>query len=220
MWERQNETWCRVLMDPGICHVGVRELVLTDENYDLLEKKAHICGYYIVSGALTCQDMKLGKDTMIWFTGGNRFPVKTQEAPRVILIETEQPLKTQDPVFQVFEEERIPWSRDLKEGITASRHMIRPEEFGVKVQTCIYTRNFRHERHSHSTAHGFYVLEGMLAYQTGDRERQILGPGEFAMSLAGEQMLHEPARGSWCRYLFIGDGLFDFLVDGVDQYNK
>ena len=56
---------------------------------------------------------------------------------------------------------------------------------------------------------GYYVVSGELEV------------GEFALTPAHAEVLHEPAPGDGSvRYLFVGDGPFDFIVDGVDLYNK
>lgn len=56
---------------------------------------------------------------------------------------------------------------------------------------------------------GYYVVSGELEV------------GEFALTPAHAEVLHEPALGDGSvRYLFVGDGPFDFIVDGVDLYNK
>lgn len=105
--------------------------------------------------------------------------------------------------------------------MTASRHMVRAEDWGVKIQTCIYTRGFRHMRHSHAFAHGIYVLEGVLRNDVAPGQNSFYGPGEFALTPAHAEVLHQPAPGDGSvRYLFVGDGPFDFIVDGVDLYNK
>lgn len=56
---------------------------------------------------------------------------------------------------------------------------------------------------------GYYAVSGELEV------------GEFALTPAHAEVLHEPAPGDGSvRYLFVGDGPFDFIVDGVDLYNK
>ncbi len=218
-WARKNDVWSRVLMDPGTFHVRVEERVLCGQTVDLLKETDCACGYYIVRGTLLFEGERFEKDTFLWFTAGDACAVETEGQPVVIFIGSTRKRAAGKTVFQRFDEQKIPWSRPLTDGMTANRHMIRAEEWGVKIQTCIYTKGFHHERHSHSAAHGFYVLEGMLYWQTGVEEAQIFGPGEFAVSGTDTEMLHEVADGCpYCRYLFIGDGPFDFIVNGVDIY--
>ena len=219
MWEKKEDMWSRVLMDPGNYHVCVEERVLCGQTVDLLKGTDRVCGYYIVQGTLLFDGRIFEKDTFLWFTAGDACEAKTVGQPLVIFIGSERKRVMGEPVFQQFDEEKIPWSRPLSDGMTASRHMIRAEDWGVKIQTCIYTKDFHHERHSHSAAHGFYVLEGLLYWQTGDGEPKIFGPGGFVVSGTDIEMLHEVALGCpYCRYLFIGDGPFDFIVNGVNTY--
>ena len=62
---------------------------------------------------------------------------------------------------------------------------------------------------------------GLLRNDVAPGQDCFYGPGEFALTPAHAEVLHEPAPGDGSvRYLFVGDGPFDFIVDGVDLYGR
>ncbi|MBO6047632.1 MAG: hypothetical protein J6P61_07830 [Erysipelotrichaceae bacterium] len=220
MWQIKNNCYSRTLMGKDEYNVCVEEQVWNTGHHDLLEDKTCICGYYIIDGSLSLYDQHFHKDMLIWIDGGQVFNVLFENSAHVLYIETMKPL-LETFSYQLFDDHELTWSRPLADGMTASKHMIKAEDYGVKIQNCIYTKDFEHAWHTHTAAHGFYVLEGMLQYDFEDGRKGIYGPGEFVASKPGENILHVQApESSYCKYIFIGDGPFDFIVDGVNLYGR
>jgi len=220
MWIYKDNYYAKSLMTKDDYRAGVEDQVWNIGTYDLLKDKEYACGYYIVDGTLHLYDQTFKKDTFIWLSSGHHFTVSSVSAAHLIYIESMVPLKDDSLHYEVFEDDALTWSTPLTDGMTSSKHMIKPEDYGVKIQNCIYTKDFVHEWHTHTAAHGFYVLEGMLQYDFDDGRKGLYGPGEFIASKPGEEILHVQApHASYCKYLFIGDGPFDFIVNGVDLYH-
>lgn len=220
-WERCNGGLRRSLMEGDGFANEVDELVLGRGDHDLLAGQSHVCGYYVVSGELTLDGRTVGPDTLLWIVAGRSLPAEAKTTVHVVRIVTGVALVDDDASYQLFVEPELPWSRPPADGMTASRHMVRAEDWGVKIQTCIYTRAFKHAWHSHAHAHGIYVLEGVVRNDFESGQDAFFGPGEFALTPAGQEVLHEPASPEVpVRYLFVGDGPFDFIVDGKDLYNQ
>lgn len=220
-WELRNGAYWRPLMAGDDYQNVVEEVVFAQGEADLLTGQWCACGYYVVSGELVVGEQCVGQDTLLWITAGCSLPARITKSVHAVFIGTKRALGEGDASYQVFIEPELAWSRPLEDGMTASRHMVRAEDWGVKIQTCIYTCGFRHAWHSHAHAHGIYVLEGVLRNDFTRGQDSFYGPGEFALTPAHAEVLHEPAPGDGCvRYLFVGDGPFDFIVDGVDLYGK
>lgn len=220
-WELCNGVYRRVLMSEREFANAVDEVVISEGELDLLAGCSTACGYYIVAGSLQVGEAVLEHDTLLWITGGSSLVAYALGNVHTVRIVTRCELAEEGPVYQVFLEPQIAWSRPLEDGMTASRHMVRAEDWGVKVQTCIYTRGFKHAWHSHAHAHGIFVLEGVLRNDFAPGQDSFFGPGEFALTRPHQEVLHEPAPGPGSvRYLFIGDGPFDFIVDGKDLYRS
>lgn len=220
MWTYKNNHYYRTLMKAGEYNCNAEEQVYNPGVSDLLKNVEHVIGYYIIDGTMTIYDQTFQKDTLLWITGGKSLSMITAENLHVIAIETQMALK-EETNYTSYHDADLAWSHPLADQMTASRHMIRPEDYGVKIQTCIYTKDFIHQWHTHTCAHGFYVLSGMLEYDFDDGQKHIYGPGEFAVSKPGDKILHvEAPHAVYCKYLFIGDGPFDFIVNGENIYGK
>lgn len=217
-WTWRDGAYRRMLMGGKEFENTVEELVLPAGDIDLLANCDCVSGYYVVAGKLQVDDRVLRNDALIWIEGGSSCEARALDNVHAVRIVTSRPL-AEERQCQVIVESEVAWSRPLEDGMTASRHMIRAEDWGVKVQTCIYTRGFRHMWHSHAHAHLIFVLEGMLRNDFEPGQDSFYGPGECALTPAGQEVLHEPAPGPGSvRYLFVGDGPFDFIVDGKDLY--
>lgn len=220
MWTYKNNHYYKTLMGFDQYNCNVEEQVWNAGASDLLKDVHHVIGYYIIDGTIHLYDESYGKDTLLWITGGHAFNILSSDNVHVIAIETKVSLK-EETAYESFKDSQIAWTKPLCDGMTASRHMIKAEDYGVKIQTCIYTKDFVHQWHTHTAAHGFYVLSGMLEYDFDDGRKGIYGPGEFALSKPGDVILHvEAPHSAFCKYLFIGDGPFDFIVNGENQYGK
>ena len=221
MWTKHDQYYSKTLMSKTEYNIQVEEQVWNSGIIDLLKDQKYICGYYIVSGELTIYDITYHKDTLIWFTGGTSFNINSKDNAHLIYMETNRELTDQKLAYKAYIDQDLSWAKPIGDEMTSSKHMITAEEYGVKIQTGIYTKDFDHAWHTHSAAHGFYVLNGMLKFDFENGNKGIYGPGEFIASSPGEQVLHLQAEGSsYCKYLFIGDGPFDFIVNGINLYKK
>lgn len=220
-WLKADNYYRRVLMSQDEYQIHVEERVYATGLIDLLEGERQVCGTFLLDDELTYYDQTYPRYTLLWFDHGTHFKVLFQHSCKVLFLKTKKERSSGPLKLRVFDDARLTWSRPIEEEMTASKHMITPEEDGVKIQTCIYTRGFTHAWHTHTAAHGFYVLEGMLEYDFKEGEPRYYGPGEFVASKPGDQILHVQAPdASYCKYLFIGDGPFDFIVDGVNLYGQ
>lgn len=94
--------------------------------------------------------------------------------------------------------------------------MIKAEDYGVKFQTGIYIRDCDIAWHTHSIAHGFYVLDGILKVSYKNHF-ECYRLGEFVVTEANESITHHQVEGEdYVRYVFIANGIFDFIVNGVN----
>ena len=220
-WLKETDYYRRVLMDQSEYKIHVEERVYNTGLIDLLKGQTHVCGIFLLEGDIHYYDQTYRRYSLLWIDQGTNLIVNVDHSFKILFMETEMPLKEGALHLQVFDDDALSWSRPLEEGVTASKHMVKPEDYGVKIQTCIYTHNFVHEWHTHTAAHGFYVLEGMLEYDFEGEGVSYYGPGEFVASKPGDEIMHVQAPdASYCKYLFIGDGPFDFIVNGVNLYGQ
>lgn len=214
-WKQKERYYYKILMDKEHFGVELDEIVLLRGNQEIINKNKYAFGYYILDGEITIHDKTYTQNTLLWFTGGKTLSIFLQKNVHALFIESHTLLKSEEITFDVFIDELIEWNHPLKEKSCCSRHMIKAEDYGIKFQTGIYTKGCEIPWHTHSIAHGFYVLDGILKVSYNDKF-ELYGPGEFVVTEANEYITHHQVEDSdYVRYIFIANGIFDFIVDGV-----
>lgn len=191
-------------------------MVLLRGEQDPIKQNPFVFGYFILDGKITIDGQTYGKNVLLWFIGGEKLSVHLDKNVHALYLESAVPLKTKEVSFEVYEDDKLPWNHPLKEKACCSRHMIKAEDYGIKFQTGIYTKGCEIAWHTHSIAHGFYVLDGILKVSYEDHS-ELYGPGEFVVTEANEYITYHQAENTdYVRYVFIANGIFDFIVDGVN----
>jgi anti-sigma factor ChrR (cupin superfamily) len=83
---------------------------------------------------------------------------------------------------------------------------------GMQVLKMVYRAGFTNPWHSHSCAHGVYVLEGSLNTHQGDYPA-----GSFVWFPEGGVMFHGATQQEDCTFLFITNKPFDIHFVGDDS---
>jgi len=82
--------------------------------------------------------------------------------------------------------------------------MVTDERTGMVVNVSYYPKGYRMGRHTHTCAHGIYVIDGALWTDQG-----VVRRGEFVWHRAGEVMDHGATDEEGCTFLFITNAPFD-----------
>ena len=82
---------------------------------------------------------------------------------------------------------------------------------GMSVQKMKYTSGFTNPWHTHTCAHGMYVLDGILNTHKGR-----FGPGEFVWFPEGERMFHGATQENDVTFLFITNKPFDIHFEQTE----
>ena len=101
----------------------------------------------------------------------------------------------------------IPWKQlkaDYCEVPLYDRALVSDPETGMCVNISRYPKGFLLERHTHTCAHGMYILEGKLSTSIG-----MASPGDFVWFPAGMEMEHGATVEEDCVFLFITNRPFD-----------
>lgn len=84
------------------------------------------------------------------------------------------------------------------------KKMVSDEKTGMVVNVSHYPKGYRMGWHTHSCAHGIYVIEGAMDTNLG-----VVKQGEFVWWPAGEEMDHGATMTEACTFLFITNAPFD-----------
>ncbi len=103
---------------------------------------------------------------------------------------------------KIFHIDQMDWV-DLGGG-HLDKAMVQDGRTGMLVNVSYYPRGYRMGRHTHTCAHGIYVIDGALWTDQG-----VVGKGEFVWHEAGEVMDHGATDEEGCTFLFITNAPFD-----------
>ena len=106
----------------------------------------------------------------------------------------------------------LPWEERFNEKLGRAlyrKNLIEDPETGMEVRLVRYPAGLVNPRHTHSCAHGMYVLEGALVTQSG-----TYGPGAFVWFPEGMVMEHGASAEADTTVLFITNKRFDIHYAG------
>ncbi len=101
----------------------------------------------------------------------------------------------------------MPWETLRIEEINHNlpvKTLVSDPDTGMSVLKIVYEAGFINPWHTHSCAHGIYVLDGVLVTHTGS-----YGPGSFVWFPEGEVMFHGATEDNDVTMLFITNKPFD-----------
>jgi quercetin dioxygenase-like cupin family protein len=101
----------------------------------------------------------------------------------------------------------LPWEERWNEHLGKMlyrKNLIEDPETSVEIRIVRYPAGVINTRHTHTCAHGMYVLEGTLVTNAGD-----FGPGHFVWFPAGIEMEHGATAEADVTVLFITNRKFD-----------
>jgi quercetin dioxygenase-like cupin family protein len=100
-----------------------------------------------------------------------------------------------------------PWEERVSALLSGSHFrkvLLQHPQAGVEIRLLRYPAGFTMSWHTHSVAHGMYVLEGTLVTHAG-----TYGPGSFVWFPKGMIMQHGASKTEDVVMLFINEGKFD-----------
>ena len=103
---------------------------------------------------------------------------------------------------KIFHIDQMDWV-DLGGG-HLDKAMVQDGRTGMLVNVSYYPKGYRMGWHTHTCAHGIYVIDGALWTDQG-----VVGKGEFVWHEAGEVMDHGATDEEGCTFLFITNAPFD-----------
>ena len=101
----------------------------------------------------------------------------------------------------------MPWEQRFQEVLGKSnfrKSLLQDPDTGMEVSLLRYPAGFTMKWHTHTCAHGMYVLEGVLATHAGN-----YGPGSFVWFPKGMLMEHGATAQTDAIVLFITNKKFD-----------
>jgi anti-sigma factor ChrR (cupin superfamily) len=102
---------------------------------------------------------------------------------------------------------RTPWTYISIPGLDCElpvKQLLDDPDTGMSVHMMKYTAGFTNPWHTHTCAHGMYVLDGILSTHKGS-----FGPGEFVWFPEGERMFHGATDTNDVTFLFVTNKPFD-----------
>lgn len=121
-------------------------------------------------------------------------------------------IPTNQVELTVADSSRMPWTTFLVPQTGAelpSKALFSDPDTGMQVMMLRYAAGFTNVWHTHSHAHGMYVLDGVLATHKGE-----FGPGNFVWFPEGGWMEHGATQDNDVTFLFITNKPFDIAYDG------
>lgn len=108
---------------------------------------------------------------------------------------------------QVFRSENMEWMDVFDEHMNRTiydKRLVSDPETGMAVNFSKYPAGYYKDFHTHTCAHGIYVLKGILRTDTG-----MYGPGCFVWHPAGLSARHGATDEEDCEFIFITNKPFD-----------
>ena len=108
---------------------------------------------------------------------------------------------------RIIKTDEIPWKKlkaDYCDVPLYDRPLVSDPDTGMCINISKYEKGFNLEWHTHSCAHGMYILKGKMRTSIG-----VAGPGDFVWFPAGMEMEHGATVEEDCEYIFITNRPFD-----------